>query len=511
MKKIYPAFHSSLCFFAPLLCIFIALSLCLSIAPSAFSREDRFLQTIYVQSGDTLWSISERYLKNPQSWPEILKYNTLPSRDPTMALPGMQLKVPILLIKDKFRAAKLMRSQNNVSFRKKGTALWKSTRRNMELFKDDGLRTGAASSARVRFAQGSDLALGSNSFAIIKPGRLGKKLDGGISLLGGQARATGVKVITQNAKVYPRSINTNYRARIRDDLTTVVEVYKGKADVEAKGKKVMVNEGFATEVPINDIPSEPTKLPPVPLGDLMELDTGAQDQDPAKFKASAIFKASQIQFSTVEAKRRGVVSYRVQVSKTKDFSQVLFEKEYPIGRAFDFRNMGIKDGKYYYRFSYTDLLGFEGAVSSVRGINVDTHPPALTVIDPNADSVSMKAPMGAERTFLVKGKTEPGTFTVINLTQVALDGQGNFQDEIELNFGPNTVIVESQDKAGNVASKKIEISLVAAGSGKGEMIRQKDAPMIPKKKKTEKEGEMLTFPIGLATLAVILLAIALTL
>ena len=58
------------------------------------------LQEITGKDGDTLWSVSNHYLKNPQSWPEILKYNNLPSSDPNIILPGMKLRVPILLIKE---------------------------------------------------------------------------------------------------------------------------------------------------------------------------------------------------------------------------------------------------------------------------------------------------------------------------------------------------------------------------------------------------------------------------
>jgi hypothetical protein len=82
------------------------------------------LQTIVVKPGDTLWSISNTYLKDPKKWNVILKYNRLPSSDPSIALPGMPLRVPTTLLKEEYRAAKLVYSLNEVLFRRTGVTDW---------------------------------------------------------------------------------------------------------------------------------------------------------------------------------------------------------------------------------------------------------------------------------------------------------------------------------------------------------------------------------------------------
>ena len=75
-------------------------------AESAVLREAQTtFQDVVVKPGDTLWGISHAYLKDPARWDEILKYNKLPTQDPTVALPGMTLRVPIKLIKTSLRAA----------------------------------------------------------------------------------------------------------------------------------------------------------------------------------------------------------------------------------------------------------------------------------------------------------------------------------------------------------------------------------------------------------------------
>ena len=66
--------------------------------PVATTVESSAFQVLIVQPGDTLWAIANKYLKDPARWDEILKNNRLPTKDPTVALPGMTLRVPVRLI-----------------------------------------------------------------------------------------------------------------------------------------------------------------------------------------------------------------------------------------------------------------------------------------------------------------------------------------------------------------------------------------------------------------------------
>src|SRR5438552_1087329 len=103
----------------------LASLLCLALAAGAEQRQTAF-QNVVVKKGDTLWSISNAYLKDPARWDELLKYNRLPSSDPTVALPGMTLRVPVVLIKEDLRAAHLVYILKRVVSRRRETADWKT-------------------------------------------------------------------------------------------------------------------------------------------------------------------------------------------------------------------------------------------------------------------------------------------------------------------------------------------------------------------------------------------------
>ena len=57
---------------------------------------DSGAQTYTVQSGDTLWSISEKIYGNGSSYMKIFEANTALLEDPDRILPGQELTIPNL-------------------------------------------------------------------------------------------------------------------------------------------------------------------------------------------------------------------------------------------------------------------------------------------------------------------------------------------------------------------------------------------------------------------------------
>lgn len=357
------------------------------------------LQTIVVKPGDTLWSISNTYLKDPKRWNEILKYNRLPSADPSIALPGMPLKIPVSLIKEQFRAAKLVYFLNEVLFRSSGVSDWKGVSSSMDLYKSDTLRTRADARADVRFYTGEMLNLYPNSIAVLRPPG-DKNTD--VRLLAGELRGLRTRVVTQSAVITPKTKDTEFGAKIKDDLTTVVQVYAGEANVEAGGKTVAVPAGFASEVKMDMAPSQPIKLPKLPdfsdaktalasgsrtqlssdggIVSLKGLATGKAPKVAADLPKAELGKGANVpdindkDIDTTEIVKmlsvgNPVQSYHLQVSREPGFTTTVLDKTYD---AFD--NINLNDllpaGNYFMRVALIDLLGFEGKFSAPRPIKV---------------------------------------------------------------------------------------------------------------------------------------------
>ncbi|HNW43634.1 MAG TPA: LysM peptidoglycan-binding domain-containing protein [Elusimicrobiales bacterium] len=378
-----------------------ALLLCawlLALAAAAAGAEE--LQTVVVRPGDTLWSLSNTYLKDPTKWNQILKYNKLPSSDPSIALPGMSLKVPVVLIKEQYRAAKLIFFLNDVLSRRSGAEDWNPVSLKMDLFKSDTLRTRVDSRADVKFYTGELLSLYANSIAVLRPP--GKK-NTDVELMAGELRGLRARVVTASARITPKTKDTEFGARIKEDLTTLVQVYKGKADVEAQGKTIEVKEGFATEVKLDMPPSAPVELPP-----LLEFDAQSQAKlspgsapklsmaggvvslnikSAPKLAAPAVTAEKNLlkeapAVGNVNDKRLAandllnvisvanpVQGYHLQIAKDQAFTAVVLNRTVDAFEAIDVNDI-LAPGNYWMRLALVDLLGFEGKFNTPRQISV---------------------------------------------------------------------------------------------------------------------------------------------
>ena len=431
---------------------------------SAASEVD--FQSVLVKPGDTLWSIAHRYLKDPAKWDEVLKYNRLPSSDPTVALPGMTLRVPVRLIKEDLRAAKLVYRVNKVLFRRKETADWKPTSDRMELFRNDSLRTLEDSKARVKFLSSDLLQLEPNSMAIIKPANKDYEVDlkrGGVYL--GRA-----KIVTASAKITPKTHDTKYAATVRNDLSTLVEVYNGLAAVEAEGQTVDVPAGMATDVKMGLAPAVPIKIADLPDidGRMAEFDGDFRAMR-AKVAVSPEMRLSFSRGGTAKAADVGtlqgvidllkigepVSGYRVQFADSPNFAGILFDKSFDSDQQLKPSEVRLAPGRYWVRVIMVDLLGTEGKPSQPKLYNLtpsSLRPVAqdlkskVTLVRPADGEVSL------EPTLRVMGKVRDNVSVLVNGRSVRLDEDSNFSIVLPLTRGDNEIRVSIVDQDGNTDS-----------------------------------------------------------
>ncbi|MEI7528489.1 MAG: LysM peptidoglycan-binding domain-containing protein [Elusimicrobiota bacterium] len=357
------------------------------------------LQTVTVRPGDTLWSMADTYLKDPTRWGEFLKYNTLASPDPSIALPGMSLKVPVRLVKEQYRAAKLVYYLKDVLFRRSGSSDWLAVTSRMDLYNNDALRTKEDSRADVKFYTGELLILYANSIAVLRPPNR-KNMD--VELMSGELRGQRSRVITASARITPKTSDTEYGARLKEDLTTLVQVYKGRADIEAHGKTVEVPEGFGTEVKMDLPPSAPVELPalfefnsaprtkltagapPLGAGGTAALDAknsvrlssapapSAGDKDLAGAPATGDMNDHRLAaggLPSVITSADPVQGYHIQLARNSDFTGMVLNKTFDVLEKIDL-NALVPPGEYWLRTAQVDLLGFEGKFDAPRRVKV---------------------------------------------------------------------------------------------------------------------------------------------
>ncbi len=367
-------------------------------------------EKVVVKPGDTLWGIAQTYLKNPEDWNQILKYNHLPSDDPTVALPGMTLEVPKKIMKEIFQAGKIVSSVNQVLLRRQETAQWKKTRVGEILYSKDTLRTLDESKAKVLFIDSQMLDLEPDSMAVIllPPG---KKREDSVSLKRGGVFIGHAKVITPSATITPKAPHTVYSAKIREDESTLVRVFSGVATVSAEGQNVDVPAGMETTVPPGLSAGVPQKIPhwkefeseakvamSNPQDSRNSGSSGNRGQGSVLAQGEAGGNSSgQAQAGNMSAKnnlgvRAGggkkissaapsaslqkeisdlsignpISGYRLQVSIGGDFSSPILDKVFDSDEKVDIQSLGLKPGQYWFRLATIDLLGEQSPFSSPR-------------------------------------------------------------------------------------------------------------------------------------------------
>ncbi|MBI4057496.1 MAG: LysM peptidoglycan-binding domain-containing protein [Elusimicrobia bacterium] len=431
-------------------CGFIFTFFALSLFPKPTPQAAELFQVIVVQPGESLWDIANHYLKDPTRWNEILRHNALETSDPSVALPGMSLKVPVVLIKEKLRAAELIYLANEVLYRRKDSPEWKTAALKMSLYQEDGLRTTMEAWARVRYPAGEILNLHPNSVAVLIPPRQKAELE----LLRGEIRTQRARVLTAAAYITPRRKNTDYSAKIKEDLTTLVQVYSGLAAVEAQGAVVEVPAGYGSEVPFDRAPSKPLPLPPDAqmAGGSGPLKGGSRTQinfkdgvifieGASELKSGASLQESTLKERVISEKPKSkalligspIQGYRIQLAADHGFNQILMDRFYSVLDQVDLAHEKLVEGVYWVRVALVDLLGLNGRFSDPVKYAVRATPPELIVLRP------IPGEKVYSDTLEVEGNAALNSSLEINGKEVTLDQRGYFKTEVRLKPGYNPI------------------------------------------------------------------------
>ncbi len=423
---------------------FLMLALILFSLSPAFGED---YQEITVSSGETLWAISNKYLKDPRKWPEIVQANNLQTADPTIAIPGSRLKIPITLIKDEYRNALLVDAIPEVRFKRRGNSDWKEAKKDMLLNYEDSLRTMEGAQAKVRFPSKEIVQINENSYVVLKPEKILQE----VQLVKGDIRASRAKVIMpQGTVIQPKGGKSDYQAKIREDDTEVVFVYKGKVDVTAKGKTVTVHEGFGTEVPKAHVPNDPVALSSFPDFDPAEMTTSAPEianipKNVVAVQAPARREEPQTGKSRSIISKDALITYKIQLAQDAKFSKVIVDKKLPTGTPFDLRSEQIPDGAYFMRVAFIDALGTMAPFSQPSKVIKDTKPPQILNLTP----VEGQRFIGEESYCDIIGTVEGATVLAVNDEVLFIGPTGRFNKFITLQDGMNAIKIYARDESGN--------------------------------------------------------------
>ncbi|MDA3792481.1 MAG: LysM peptidoglycan-binding domain-containing protein [Elusimicrobia bacterium] len=405
------------------------------------------LLEIEVKAGDTLSKFAQRYLNDPQRWPELLEYNKIPSGDPNLLLPGDKLQVPAGMVKEQI--ADIIYMKNNVRKRRSGAGSWSEAELYERMYPEDGIRTADKSFAKIQYLKGGAANIGENALVFLRPESDRQEV---IKLEVGELRAKDVKVLTDSASIDPDD-NSEYTAKVDEDKKSTLSVFKGKVDFISSGQKVTVDEGFMSVAELNKPPSAPMQLPDPPEFKDYPGGNGKEKEGiPADIITSNTFNPAELtkKLSSKNKNNDGIRSIYVQVARDKEFTRFVIDREIKDSTK-EKINEKLHDGEYWWRAAFVNDMGTRSGFSEPVLLKVDSKPPALKIIHP--------VPGQEVRTSIVsvKGVTERYAVVKINDETVTVDKEGNFVIALNVKFGENKIKVTSTDNQDRTTVKEFSI------------------------------------------------------
>ena len=326
---------------------------------------------------------------------------------------------------------------------------WSTVPSGTELQEGDAVQTTGDGTAMITFGHGTRLQLGQKSLMVIHanlPSGDAAKLPetpsvhvslgelwGNVARDGG--RAAEVSITSPGVQTHVTSGTDTAAAQFRivvgQNKTSVLSVYRGVADVGARGQTVRVTANqFVAMDSVRGI-ATPRPLPAAPH--VIEPDGGAI------YRYRDLPPQVSFHWNTVP----NADGYRLAISRNPEFRGVVLDQRLP-GTQFSFGS--FNSGPYYWHVSAM-VAGAEGPPSAPRVVFVTSasREPALQVQFPttvvNGDHITLN------------GISEPSVRVRVAGKPAHMGPSGRFEGLVALKRGFNVVVVEATDRVGNTAYK----------------------------------------------------------
>ncbi len=322
-----------------------------------------------VVPGDNLWDLSERYLDSPARFEQIRRLNNV--EFPRRMQPGTRLRVPMKWIRSNPVPAQLAALRGAAMLIRSDGSRIDPVPAGTELRLGDVLKTGADSSAAVRFADGSVLTLHAASEMrfdhLSAHGETGM-VDSRLHLLDGRvdtrvepAVGPGSRFEIQTPSAISAVRGTEYRAAVIGEKASTIEVLEGSVSVSGARRPRLIAGGFGTRVEAGEAPAPPRRLLPPP----------AIDGLPERIR--------ELNWTLSWQALDDARAYRVEIAADAAFDVLLWERRSERPRV---PLPDLPDGDYQVRVRGIDALGLEGR-DRVLALTIDARPQPPVPLQPN--------------------------------------------------------------------------------------------------------------------------------
>lgn len=329
-----------------------------------------------IQPGDTLITLTDAWLAPPRSWRDLQQLNRVP--DPLRLMPGATLRMPVAWLRREAGVAEAVFARGQVT-RQRGAAS-EALAAGAQLQSGDRIRTGAQSSASLRFADGSRLLIPPDSdvsldqLLVLGRGalpavRIGVQKGGADSRVAPNAQRVPLyEVRTPHVNLGVRG--TEFRVQTAGAQSRM-QVLAGAVRADGLGADVAPGQGLLAEGAVRSVAP---LLPAPDLGGLVP-----------------VVERLPLHLSWVGGPA-GAVSWRAQLYARGDFDRLLLDAVVGEPAATWPEARELADGDYTLRVRSIDARGQEGAAADAT-VRLQARPEPPFIQAPAQGAVSYNGSM----------------------------------------------------------------------------------------------------------------------
>ncbi len=333
-----------------------------------------------VKPGDSLWTISERYLLDTTQWRKLRDLNKVP--DPQRLAPGSTLNIPLNWLRATSRGATVTAVNGAVRITMSRDGASVDALVGARLQTNDTIVTAADANVVLNFDDGAHLLLLADSelkLVLVRSYAGPDLFETRVRLTKGRAENLVPKKSDRRFQIESPTAITSVRGtgfRVQSDAAmqpplTRVEVLDGGVSVQNDRGAQNLGGGFGTVVEQGKPPAPPIRLPLAP--DVSTL-PALVDRVPIEFSMSAA---------------DGDARFVMQIARNESFEPLLFQSSAPARRL---RGPDLPDGNYIARIRSVDRNGLEGFAAEHR-FALDARPfPPATITPPPGTSLPDERP-----------------------------------------------------------------------------------------------------------------------
>ncbi len=339
--------------------------------PSSLLAEAQTLVPLHVQKGTNLIRIARQYCLRPSDWKTIAGINGLAA--PYIIYADTTLQVPLSILRTKEVSAKVISVKG-------APRLVTRQNQTQQLHKGDSVLPGQTVVTRddeyvhLIYPDNKHSRIGPESkMLLVYLMRLAdNNLQAEFFLNRGRMTNAIERKLKPNEHFRTRTPmaitgirGTEFRLKVEDAETNIVETLRGRVALSAAGREVLVAKGQGAKVKKGKPPAPPHALPPSPK--MPEL--------------KDIYRLLPVVISA--PRQNNIRSMRLRVTSDRQGMNTLTEQSAPPGGNFSLST--LTDGSYFLFVTATDRQGFESLPTGPAVLHIRTNPGAPIISSPETN------------------------------------------------------------------------------------------------------------------------------